>query len=246
MKTIKSYMIFTILGALFTLNSGCKKEEEKKIETYTVTDFEGNVYPTVKIGNQWWMAKNLKSTKYSDGDLIDTTIPVYLSISGETSPKYQWAYLANEGLAAIYGRLYTWYTVTDTRNVCPAGWHIPSDTEWTTLTDYLISNNYGYEGSGNDIAKSMASTTGWLLHGIVGVPGNNQVSNNSSGFASLPGGIREPDGDFLYAGGDSYYWSSTEDGATLAWYRLVDFDQSIIPRGSITKKAGLSIRCVKD
>jgi uncharacterized protein (TIGR02145 family) len=246
MSSIKGSFIFLFLGALVILTAGCEKVADKEIQKGTVSDFEGNVYPTVLIGNQWWMAKNLKATKYNNGDQISTTAPVTLSIVNETSPKYQWAYLGNEGLAAIYGRLYTWNTVMDTRNICPTGWHLPSDTEWTTLTDYLISNGYGFQGSGDDIAKSMASTSGWLLHGIVGVPGNDQASNNSSGFTSLPGGIREPIGDFLYAGGDSYFWSSTENSATSAWYRIVDFDQFIIPRDNVNKKAGLSVRCLKD
>lgn len=241
-RPFRGFLIFILI--LCTIS--CEKTNEEKFETGTVTDFEGNNYPTIKIGNQWWMAKSLKATKYNNGDQIGTTIPYDLSITTENIPKYQWAYLDNEGFAAIYGRLYTWYTVTDARGICPTGWHLPTASEWNILTDYLINNGFGFEGEGIDIAKSMASNDGWLLHGIVGLPGNDQESNNSSGFSSLPGGMRHPTGSYLYAGGDSHYWSSTETGANLALYRLIDFDQTIVPSGSLDKKYGFSVRCVKD
>ena len=104
----------------------------------TISDIDGNVYKIIKLGDQWWMAENLKVTKYSNGDLIGTTIPATLDILGESTPKYQWAYDGNENNVSTYGRLYSWYAATDNRNVCPAGWHVPGDSEWTILTDYLL------------------------------------------------------------------------------------------------------------
>jgi uncharacterized protein (TIGR02145 family) len=192
------------------------------------------------------MAKNVKATKYNNGDQIPTTVPVELSITGEAQPKYQWAYLGNEGLATIYGRLYTWYTVTDERSVCPTGWHVPANGEWTTLTEYLTANGYGYLGDGDDIAKSMAATSGWLIHGLIGVPGNDQAGNNSSGLSVMPAGVRESNGDFLYAGADGFFWSSTAFDANLSWHRLVDFDVNIVPPATLNKKVGLAVRCVRD
>ena len=106
-------------------------------ETAPVTDIDGNQYNTVTIGNQVWMAENLKTTKYQNGDEIGTTTPATLDISGETSPKYQWAYNGSEANVNTYGRLYTWYAVADERNICPAGWHVPSDDEWKTLEMFL-------------------------------------------------------------------------------------------------------------
>jgi uncharacterized protein (TIGR02145 family) len=211
-----------------------------------VKDYEGNLYNTVKIGNQIWMAENLKTTRYSNGDLIGTTTPDTLNISGETTPKYQWAYAGNESNAATYGRLYTWYAVTDSRNVCPAGWHIPSDAEWTALTDYLTNNGYGYEGSGSDIAKSLASTSGWTADETAGNVGNDQSSNNSSGFTALPGSLRYVTGNFFSIGGDGIWWSAIEQGTNYAWCRYLGYRYSIVYRYNEYKGYGLSVRCVKD
>ena len=103
----------------------------------TVVDIEGNIYKTVKIGTQWWMAENLRTSKYNTGDSIGTTYPETLNISVESAPKYQWVYPGGESSLATYGRLYTWYAITDSSALCPTGWHVPSDAEWTVLTDYL-------------------------------------------------------------------------------------------------------------
>src|SRR5512133_2727329 len=115
-----------------------------KCQPHSVKDIDGNVYQTITIGTQVWMVENLKTTKYRNGDLIGTTTPASLVIEGESAPKYQWAYDGNESNVAIHGRLYTWYVATDSRNVCPTGWHVPSDAEWTVLTDYLIKNGHSY------------------------------------------------------------------------------------------------------
>ena len=125
--------------AYATNSAGTSYGDELSFKTYTgtVPDIDGNVYNTVTIGTQVWMAENLKTTKYRNGDLIGTTTPATLDISGESYTKYQWAYDGNESNVATYGRLYTWYAVTDTRNVCPTGWHVPTDAEWTTLTTFL-------------------------------------------------------------------------------------------------------------
>lgn len=99
-------------------------------------DIDGNVYPIITIGTQVWMAENLKTTRYCNGDLIGTTTPATLDIESESAPEYQWAYDGNESNVTTYGRIYTWYVANDSRNVCPAGWHIPSDAEWTDLTGF--------------------------------------------------------------------------------------------------------------
>jgi uncharacterized protein (TIGR02145 family) len=145
--------LFGIVGVilLIILVHSCETDDANAIK-----DVDGNVYTSVTIGTQVWMVENLKTTKYRNGDLIGTTNPATLDITGETSPKYQWPHDGNESnVATYYGRLYTWWAVTDSRNVCPTGWHVPSYAEWTTLTDYLTNNGYGYEGTGGDIAKSM-------------------------------------------------------------------------------------------
>lgn len=95
----------------------------------------------MQIGTQVWMVENLKTTKYNNGDFIGTTSPTTLNIEAESSPKYQWAYDSNENNVSTYGRLYTWFATTDSRNICPTGWHIPTDAEWTTLVNFLGGEN---------------------------------------------------------------------------------------------------------
>ena len=246
MKRLKYLLFLIVTGVIIVLPEGCKKTEDNVIEKGKVTDFEGNVYPTVKIGNQWWMAENLKATKYANGDQIGSTVPNTLSIAGATSPKYNWSYMGNESYAAIYGRLYTWYAATDSRNVCPAGWHVPSDVDWNILDDYVNSGFFGEIVGANSSAKALASVTGWVLYGISGNPGQDMASNNKSGFSAMPGGIRQPIGTYASAGLGAYYWSTTADIPALAACRLIYFDLSTLQERNYTKDTGVSVRCVKD
>jgi uncharacterized protein (TIGR02145 family) len=213
-----------------------------------VTDIDGNSYNTIKIGTQVWMKENLKTTRYSNGDLIGTTTPATLDISGESTPKYQWAYAGNESNVATYGRLYTWYAVTDSRDICPTGWHVPTDAEWTVLTDYLTNNGYGYQGSGSDIGKSLAATSGWRDDTTPGNVGNDQASNNSSGFTALPGGGRWADGTFHYIGDDGYWYSSTEFPTATVYGRAMTFySNNVIRRsGQLPTGSGDAVRCLRD
>jgi uncharacterized protein (TIGR02145 family) len=207
----------------------------------TVADIDGNVYNTISIGTQVWMAENLKTTRFRNGVLIGTTTPATLKIS---LGSYQWAYDGNESNVETYGRLYTGYAITDSRNVCPTGWHVPSDAEWTTLTSYLISNGYGYEGSGDDIAKSMAATSGWKPYGNVdvGEVGNDQASNNSSGFSAVPGGYRGMYySNFFEIGNRAVWWSS--NGSSN---RSIHFYLSNVVSGGGNGADAFSVRCLKD
>lgn len=213
----------------------------------TISDVDGNLYNVVKIGDQWWMAENLKTTKYSNGDLIGTTTPATLDICNETLPKYQWAPEGNELNVAAYGRLYTGYVITDSRNVCPSGWHVPADSEWTTLSDYLINKGFGFEGSGSDIAKSMASKYGWINDPVPGNIGNDQSSNNSSGFSALPAGGRNCGGSFRLLGDYSSWWSSSIDNLTSKmWFRSFYSSSNSLIRTNDIMKSAVSVRCLKD
>ena len=235
--------IIRISGVILTifLVHSCKKETDSGIR-----DIDGNVYTSITIGTQVWMVQNLKSTRYSNGDLIGTTTSATLDISAEATPKYQWAYEGNESNVNTYGRLYTWYAVTDTRNVCPVGWHVPTDAEWTTLTDYLTNNGYGYGGSGEDIAKSMAATSGWTTDPTAGNVGNDQASNNSSGFTALPGGYRELLGTYHNVGSIGCWWSTTESTTSVAWRKQVSSADPYVYRDQSFKQLGSSIRCLRD
>ncbi len=216
------------------------------IYAQTLKDIEGNVYSIVTIGAQVWMAENLKTTKYCNGDSIGTTSPATLDITSESTPKYQWAYDGNESNVAIYGRLYTWYAVIDSRNICPAGWHVPADAEWTILTDYLTNNGYAYKGNRGEISKSMASTSGWTTNNIEGSVGNEQMSNNKSGFSAFAGGYRYGNGSFNGFGSFGYWWSATELYVTTAWYQNLSDYRSDVYRDSSSKQNGISIRCIKN
>ena len=220
----------------------------------TVTDIDGNSYNSIRIGTQVWMKENLKTTKYSDGTLIP-------NIQGNA----EWAALTTGAYcdysntpsnSTTYGRLYNWYAVDNNagtkvasnggKNVCPTGWHVPTDAEWTTLTNYLTNNGYGYEGSGSDIGKSMASTSGWTTYGTAGTVGNDQVSNNSSGFTALPSGYRGYGGSYFDVGHGGGWWSSTEYSTTWAYYRFMFYDSDYVGRTNEPKHVGFSVRCLRD
>lgn len=229
MKNIRLISIFTFLVSfgLLRLNA------QTNITTATVTDIEGNIYKTVMIGKQIWMAENLKTTKYSNGDYIGTTRTDTMNYMGENNPKYQWVYAGNDSNLATYGRLYTWYVVTDSRNVCPSGWHVPSEMEFATLIKFLGADS--------------------LAHGKLKETGTkhwnkpNIGATNASGFTGIPGGNHHPKGSFLYMGVCGHWWSMTEYDKNFAWRLRLRYDQDIENfLDYAPKMMGWSIRCVKD
>ena len=197
----------------------------------TVTDIDGNVYNTVTIGTQCWMAENLKTTKYNNGELIGTTTPSGLDIRGAISPKYQWAYDGNEVLGATRGRLYTWFPINDSRGICPTGWHVPSTAEWTTLTDYLG----GLSMSGGKLKEA----------GFIYWQSPNTGATNETGFTALPGGYRFSSGGFGGLGTDGLWWSSTEVNTTDAWTLGMGNAYIEAYGGNNGKNSGYSVRCIR-
>ena len=191
----------------------------------TVTDVEGNKYETVILGTQTWMAANLNATKYNDGTAIPNVTDNTAWGSLTTGAYCNYNNLASN--ATTYGRLYNWYAV-NTGKLCPTGWHVPSNAEWTTLENYLIANGYNYDGK---IAKAMASTTSWNSSTSEGAIGNNPSTNNSSGFTALPGGFRNLNGTFFNIGYYGYWWSSTEDGSYGAWDRALYLHRQLRGQG---------------
>jgi uncharacterized protein (TIGR02145 family) len=200
----------------------------------TVTDIDGNIYQTVTIGSQKWMKENLKTTHYNNGDSISTTFPETMDYSGESTPKYQWAYDGKDSLAAIYGRLYTWYTATDNRNVCPTGWHVPSDAEWTTLTNYL---------GGESAAFGKLKETNTIHWNYPNTDATNEVE-----FTALPGGSHWADGSICCVGMYGHWWTTTSNNTEMAWRRALTYDGSYKEffRGAADKTNGWSIRCIED
>ena len=225
----KNWIYSIVMCFVLVLANNCKKADEKGT---TATDKDGNVYKTVTIGTQVWMAENLKTTKYSNGNLIGTTIPATLDVHLESSPKYQWVYDGNESNVSTYGRLYTWYAVTDSRNVCPTGWHLPNNAEWTTLTTYLG----GESVAGGKLKET--GTTHWLSP--------NTGATNESGYSALPGGGRDGYGGFFDIGRNGGMWSSDDFNINSGWYLYLYNDGNNVNRPSDSKSNGYSVRCLKD
>lgn len=197
-----------------------------------VNDSDGNHYNTKMIGDQIWMTENLRTTHYSNGDTIGTTYPFDKDISTDTVLKYQWAYNGDDANATIYGRLYTWYAVSDSRGVCPAGWHVPTDAEWTTLETYL---------GGSSIAGGKMKETGTTHWNT---PNDNAY--NSSGFTGLPGGNRLATGTYTNLGIIGMWWTSTGYNTANAWRRYLYYVNASVARQYLDKKNGFSVRCVRD
>jgi uncharacterized protein (TIGR02145 family) len=226
----------------------------------TVTDFDGNVYNTVTIGTQVWMAENLKVVHYADGtDLANGQGVGDILVDDPT--KYWFVYKDKIANKTPYGLFYTWRAAMNgapsssaspsgVKGVCPDGWHMPSDAEWTTLENYIIANGYNYDGTttGNKIAKALASTISWALSSVPGSVGNSDFpyKRNITGFTALSGGGRGNDGVFYYIGNNGYWWSSTSANATQAYARYMDSGFINVGRDDNEYDSGLSVRCVKD
>jgi uncharacterized protein (TIGR02145 family) len=219
-------------------------------EFYVCKDPENQSYPIVKIGEQWWMAKNLQTTKYMDGTAIPN-ITDNSSWAGKTTGAYCWINNDAATYQNLYGALYNWYAVS-TGKLCPTGWHVPTDAEWTTLENYLIGNGYNFDGTitGNKIAKSLATQYGWESYHGAGTPGNTDYPayRNKSGFSGLPGGYRD-NGYFTGVGLYNYWWSSTkstEYPTYYAWFRYIACDYTFVYRNIKYMEEGYSVRCVRD
>jgi len=202
---------------------------------FTVKDVDGNVYKTIKIGTQIWMAENLKTTRYNDG--VSVTYVSDNTTWRDLSTQAMCWYDNNHSNKALFGGLYNWYAV-NTQKLCPTGWHVPSSSEWNTLTSYV--NN----------AKALASTSGWTLNATVGTIGNNQSSNNSTGFNVVAAGFRfgyeGSTGACDYKNDEGDFWSSTSSDTTNAVDYLFHSTNSSHLTNSNDKNYGFSVRCVKD
>ena len=221
----------------------------------TVTDFEGNVYQTIVIGNQVWMAENLNSTHYADGTPLVNGTGVG-DITGDYTTKYYF-YYGDDSVtyADTYGALYTWAAVMNgeassnnnpsgVQGVCPDGWHVPSDTAWKELEMYLGMSQAeaditaAWRGTDEGSKLKETGTTHW--------DSPNTGATNESGLTALPGGYRGYNGTFYYIGSDGHWWSTAENDATHAWFRRLGYNYSEIGRYDGNNSLGFSVRCVKD
>lgn len=211
--------------------------------TRTVTDIDGNVYRTVKIGNQWWMAKNLKVTHYRNGDAIlnETDNSTWAGLSTGA----YCAYNNNESTTNAYGYLYNWYAVDDSRNIAPASWHVPTDEEWKTLEKYLgmsqsEADEYGWHGTDEGGKLKETDTTHWQ--------GPNTGATNESGFFALLGGSRNliGNGYFGLESQRALFWSASQNGNYRAWSRYMIYNNPVINRSDYPRQSRLSVRLVRD
>lgn len=208
----------------------------------TITDIDGNTYQTVKIGNQWWMAENLKSTHYRNGDPIPN-VTDGATWEGLTTGAYC-EYNNDINNVAIYGRLYNWYAVNDSRNIAPEGWHVASDSEWKQLEIYLgmsqtMADSDGWRGTVEGGKLKESGTAHWLSP--------NTGANNESGFSGLPSGYRQYDGVYQNIGLNDFFWTSTFYNISYAARsRALIWSESRINRNYFSRDWGFSVRCVKD
>ncbi|MCK4656545.1 MAG: fibrobacter succinogenes major paralogous domain-containing protein [candidate division Zixibacteria bacterium] len=202
----------------------------------TVTDYDGNLYQTVVIGDQCWMAENLKVTHYRNGDPIP-----HVTNAGTWSGLSTGAYCEydnNPANVSTYGRLYNWHAVDDSRSIAPAGWHVPIDAEWKQL-----EMNLGMSAAEADATWWRGTDEGGKLKeaGTIHWNSPNTGATNESGFTALPGGYRAADA-FDRMGIQARFWSSTVD----AWYRILSYYESQVSRNYSGRVCGFSVRCVRD
>jgi uncharacterized protein (TIGR02145 family) len=249
--------MLSVLIALGLLSvPGCRKDDEPAPSSQTtvifvdtvavppdaVADIDGNIYSTVVIGSQRWMSENLRTSFYANGDPIPY-------VPGET----QWAslitgawsnYDTDAAYDTHYGKLYNWYTVVDPRNVCPTGWHIPTDADWMELEQTLgvpVSDldHIGFRGA--------AANAGGQLKAVMLWDAPNTGANDSTGFSAFPGGVRATDGTvFNFIGSAGWWWSASEQDADHAWLRQLWSNNAAINRNTGLKGNGCSVRCVED
>jgi uncharacterized protein (TIGR02145 family) len=207
----------------------------------TITDIDGNTYFTIEVGDQCWMAQNLKVTHYSNGDPIP-----------EVTDNGEWAglstgaccaYVNDESNATVYGRLYNWDAVIDARNIAPEGWHVPTDEEWKQMEMYL-----GMSQADADALNWRGTDEGGKLKefGIAHWDSPNTGATNESGFTALPAGYRSAYGGYNDMGSDARFWSTTPYSSDGGYYRWLECTNSQSYRMGILQGCGLSVRCVKD
>ena len=229
-------LIFSIISCLLFLFLGCNdtstiNSDDTNANDSTFTDIRDNrKYTIVKIGEQVWMSENLQTSTYRNGDPIQYANSNQEWLDFAYVGEGAWCYYENDDQNGMkYGKLYTWYAVNDSRGLAPKGYHIPSDAEWTVLSDYLV---------GAKIAGfKMKSITGWQ---------NNGNGDNSSGFNGLPGGARLYNGTFYDIGQHGGWWSSTEDDTEFAWRRGLGYDNVGLGWDNQSKARGYSVRCLKN
>ena len=221
--------------------------------TSNIVDIDGNNYPTISIGTQCWMQKNLSVTKYNDGSTIpldNTGLTLGTSGTWAVTTGAMSVYANNTSNVSDYGYLYNWYAATDSRKICPLGWHIPTDAEWTDLlktVDNTVTvpapSTVGFQSTSAGARLKSTDATFWTS--------TSTGTDNSSGFTALPAGFRNTDGTFRDIKDGAFFWSSTENtsvSSTDAWSRMLFHNNNSVIRdySDFKKTVGGSLRCLKD
>jgi uncharacterized protein (TIGR02145 family) len=249
------YLLLSISCIILIFLACCRHDEEKtsgkstaqfnpNITYDTVRDIDGNIYKTLSIGNQTWMAENLRTTHYRNGDLIP-------NIKGDKDLN-EWNNRTSGALCsyknttdldsiATFGYLYNGYAIIDTRNIAPEGWHIPTETEWDSLETVIAAGEAITDIYGNAVAGGKMKEAGSVHWGYA------NHADNSSGFTALPGGFRQAyQGSFNHIGYQCMLWSSTSNYTNSLMIREMSPDFFSISRSQIVNNCGLSVRCIKN
>jgi uncharacterized protein (TIGR02145 family) len=201
----------------------------------SMTDQEGNVYKTIVIGTQEWMAENLNTRIYRNGDAIPTNLD---NATWQATTNGAWAYFNNAAsYSCPYGKLYNWYACVDTRQLCPAGWHVPTDEEWSILTGYL---------GGGSVAGGKMKTTGTIETATGMWTTANTPATNNSGFSGSPGGLRDYYGYYYDIGYYGSWWSTSEYEIDYARNCYLSYGSDDAISGGNYKQTGFSVRCLRD
>ncbi len=240
-KNLSKILVIALTSTLLFF-SGCK-DDDQNIEIVPLTDIDGNVYTTVIIGDQEWMAENLKTTKYKNGTSIDL-VTDNTAWENNTTSAFSWYGHDEAQYAQTFGALYNWQAVS-TGMLCPDGWHVPSDEEWKILEMELgmsqaMANELNYRGT-NEGSKLAGSAFLWI---------DGNLENNSefgtSGFSALPGGYRAHNGLFNIVDEYGTWWTASEFDNLDAWYRGIYYQSTNVVRNFASKRSGNSVRCVRD
>lgn len=221
--------LFILLQFISCKESSTSPDDQEEPDNFencgdSFKDTDGNSYQTVQIGDQCWMAEDLRTTSYRDG----TSIP---NVTGDNEwaalSTAAWAYYANDDFNSdVYGKLYNWFAVNDIKGICPAGWTVPSDDDWKILEIEL------------GMTVEEANSTEWRGDGI------GTIMRDESGFAAVLGGTRGANGQFFAGGNNGVWWSSSEINATTVWTRFLRYEFTQVNRNNSNKASGYSIRCI--
>lgn len=249
------------IACIATLIPGCEKSDEdvNEKQVATITDYDGNIYQILQIGDQWWMADNLKTTHYADGtgiELVESAAVWEMMDADNRAYCYYNNDENNEDFT--YGALYTWAAAMNgaagsdlnpsgVQGVCPDGWHLPSDQEWKELELHLGMSQADVDEAGPrgldvGVGSKLAINLAYWADGYL----KSHPAFGTSGFSALPGGGRRYNGSFGHAGDNANFWSATEYDGNLAWGRHLYSSYSTVFRYTDVKSDGFSVRCVRD